>query len=755
MGNEVDIKRDYSLIGTETKKAIENGLAEAEWYTTPVSRSDMRKLLVRKDGPAIRDTIIWFTLIFGSGYTVFLLWGTWYAIFPYIIYSVLYASTSDSRWHETSHGTAFKTDWMNNALYEIASFMVLRQSTVWRWSHARHHSDTIIRGRDPEIAVPRPPDLKKIVLGFFGLSGSIPEIRRILLHASGRIDREVATYLPQHEYSKVIFKARIYILIYLFVIVLSVYFQSLLPLLFIGLPTILGGWLMPVYGLTQHAGLRENVLDHRLNCRTVYMNRIHRFLYWNMNYHIEHHMFPLVPYHALPQLHELVKDDYPVPYKGIIDAYKEIIPALLRQVKDPSFFVERKIPVRKNKSLTGEKRIFHGDPVSMKDGKIEVCNINDLPEGEVLRFDFQNKTYAVYRTINNGIYATDGFCTHGNAHLAEGVVIGDIIECHKHNGRFNIRDGSPVRMPVTLGIKTYTVGVNSGKVILDIGGSEGENQGSDEVERNFRVISNRNLTPLIKELVLSPADGKQFSYLPGQYVQIIVPPFKALFKDFQIDEPFENYWREQGLRLFKAENSIYSKRNYSLAANPATDKLLKFNIRISLPPSGSLVTAGAGSSYVFNLKPGDEVNLTGPYGDFHIKESGREMVYLGGGAGMAPLRSHLSYLFETGKTSRKVSFWYGARSSEDIFYLEYFKKLEQENSNFSFHIALSAPKPEDNWNGSIGFIHEYLLDNYLISHAQPLDNEYYLCGPPAMIRAALKMLKGLGISDDMISFDEF
>ena len=140
----------------------------------------MLELLVRKDGPAIRDTIIWFALILGSGYLVFLWWGSWFVLFPYIVYSVLYASTSDSRWHETSHGTAFKTDWMNNALYEIASFMVLRQSTVWRWSHARHHSDTIIRGRDPEIAVPRPPSLKKILMGFFGLSGSIPEIKTYL-----------------------------------------------------------------------------------------------------------------------------------------------------------------------------------------------------------------------------------------------------------------------------------------------------------------------------------------------------------------------------------------------------------------------------------------------------------------------------------------------------------------------------------------------------------------------------------------------
>jgi fatty acid desaturase/NAD(P)H-flavin reductase/nitrite reductase/ring-hydroxylating ferredoxin subunit len=755
MGNQKVTFRDYSLLGKESKLAVEEGLADAEWYRSPVSRVDMRKLLIRKDGPAIRDTFIWFALIIGSGYLVFLLWGSWFAIFPYIVYSVLYASTSDSRWHETSHGTAFKTDWMNNVLYEIASFMVLRQSTVWRWSHARHHSDTIIRGRDPEIAVPRPPDLKKIAMGFFGLSGAIPEVRRILLHARGRIDPGVATYLPKHEYAKVILKARIYILIYLLVISLSVYFRSLLPLMYIGLPTLLGGWLMPVYGLTQHAGLQENVLDHRLNCRTVYMNRIHRFLYWNMNYHIEHHMFPLVPYHALPDLHELVKEDYPVPYKGIIDAWKEIIPALLRQVKDPSYYVQRKVPERKENIPAGVLRRAAADNDSLANGKIAVCSTDDLPEGEVMRFDFRQKTYAVYRTIANEYFATDGFCTHGNAHLAEGVLIGDTIECHKHNGRYNLRDGSPARIPVITGINTHRVEVSSGKIILDLAGPSGEKSGSEEAGKIFRVISNRNLTTFIKELVLSPLDGQKFSYRPGQYVQITIPPFKAVFRDFNIDEPFGRIWKEAGFLDYKAENSIYSKRNYSLVTNPGKDQYLKFDVRISLPPSGSQVTAGAGSSYVFNLKTGDEVELTGPFGNFLIRDSLREMVYLGGGAGMAPLRSHLSYLFESEKTSRKVSFWYGARSSADLFYLDYFEKLQQDNQNFSFHVALSEPGQYDHMNRGTGFIHEYLRDNYLSTHAQPSEIEYYLCGPPPMIEAALKMLKSFGINDDMISFDEF
>ena len=747
--------RDYSLIGEETKLAIDAGLADAEWYKSPVPRGRMLELLARKDGPAIRDTIIWFALIIGSGYLVFVWWGSWFALFPYIVYSVLYASTSDSRWHETSHGTAFKTDWMNNALYEIASFMVLRQSTVWRWSHARHHSDTIIRGRDPEIAVPRPPDFKKILLGFFGLSGAIPEIKRIIIHASGKIDPAVATYLPEHEYSKVILKARIYIAIYLIVIALSVYYASLLPLMYIGLPTILGGWLMPIYGLTQHAGLQENVLDHRLNCRTVYMNRIHRFLYWNMNYHVEHHMFPLVPYHALPGLHQEVKDDCPVPYHGIIDAFREIVPALIKQSKDVTYYVERKLPERKNINPYGEQIKYVGDTDSLVNGKIAVCPVEDLPEGEVIRFDFQQKSFAVYRTVSNEYYATDGFCTHGNAHLAEGAVIGDIIECHKHNGRFNIKDGTPVRMPVTIGIKTYKVEIANDKVLLNLAGHPVGGPDTDEGEETFRVVSNRNITAFIKEVVLSTTDGKQFSFLPGQYVQLKIPPFKVGFNEFQIEEPFKKIWEEMGLFDFTAENTIYAKRNYSLATNPSADTFLKFNVRIALPPPGSKVTAGAGSSYVFNLKPGDKVKISGPFGDFLLKESGREMIYLGGGAGMAPLRSHLSYLFETVRTARKVSFWYGARSSDDIFYQEYFEVLALNHKNFSFHLALSEPKPADKWNGNVGFIHDCLFKNYLASHNQPGEIEYYLCGPPAMVKVSLQMLKNLGVSDDLIAYDEF
>lgn len=752
MNDVKQIQRDYSLIGVESKKAIEMGLADAEWYQSPIPRDKMRELLVRKDGPAIRDTLLWVSLILGSGYLVFLWWGSVLVIFPYIVYSALYASTSDSRWHESSHGTAFKTDWMNNLLYEIASFMVFRQSTVWRWSHTRHHSDTIIRGRDPEIAVPRPPKIRNLILTFFGVKGVQAEMKRMLSHVVGRIDPEVATYVPEYEYKKVFFVARVYILIYLSVITLSIFYGSILPLMFIGLPTFFGSWLMPLYGYTQHAGLQENVLDHRLNCRTVYMNRVNRYLYWNMNYHVEHHMFPLVPYHALPRLHELMKDDCPKPYNGIIEAFQEIIPAVLKQRKDPTYFVTRVLPETASKTNVRAKNRLVGNGEKLKDGTIEVCSVSDLPKGDVVRFDFDHKTYAIYQTKEGEYYGTEGICTHGNAHLGDGVVIGDVIECAKHNGRFSLKDGSPRRAPVCVGINTYPVFAANDKIYLRLSPSDEKAHGT---EFSFKVVSNANVATFIKELVLEPSNGAPMDFSPGQYIQLMIPPHSLKFKQFHIDAPFKATWESMNLLDCYADNSLYLKRNYSMATNPASEKQLKFNVRMALPPAGKNVSAGAGSSYVFNLQPGDTIKLTGPFGDFQIKPTQREMVYLGGGAGMAPMRSHLSYLFETEKTDRKVSFWYGARSKEELYYHDYFESLQDTHPNFSFHIAFSDPVNGEQAGGPVGFIPDLLYEQYLKNHPHPTEVEYYLCGPPAMIKAGLEMLDRLGIPRELIAHDEF
>lgn len=760
MGSEANVytrapeRLDYSLTGVNASLAVEKGLAEADWYQCFVPRGVMRGLLERHDGPAIRDTILWFALIIGSGVATYFLRHSLWVVFPYAVYSVLYASTSDSRWHESGHGTAFRTDWMNNLLYEISSFMVMRESTVWRWSHNRHHSDTIIVGRDPEIAVPRPPDIKAIIMAFFNLKVIPKYFRRILIHSFGRMAAEERTFIPESEFHKVYFRARIYLAIYLFVIALSIYTRSVLPLFYVGLTNILGTWLLVTYGLTQHAGLAEDVLDHRLNCRTVYMCWLNRYLYWNMNYHVEHHMFPLVPYHALPRLHEAVKDDCPTPYPSLLSAWREIVPTIFRQVKDPAYHVKRRLPETPKRSAA-EIRTSAEAPDA--EGWLKACASEELRPGDVVRFDYGQKTYALYCDAGGRHYATDGLCTHGNTHLCDGLIVGTTIECPKHNGRFNLADGSPARAPICRGLATYPLEARDGSLVINILRPGGAGAREPKTCR-FRVVSNCSVATFIKELVLEPLDGdKRFSFTPGDYIQLDIPAYETIsFRDFDIPEPFAEVWKRQHVFDLVARNPASGKRNnYSLANNRLTESILRFNVRIATPPPGQDCAPGIGSSYVFSLKPGDVVSAIGPFGDFHVKPTQREMIYVGGGAGMAPLRAHLSHLLETEQSARKIAYWYGARSRQEIFYEDYFRSLEAQHRNFRFHLALSSPLPEDNWTGHTGFIHEVLLASYLASHPDPAVPEYYLCGPPMMIKACTRMLDELGVPKQHIAYDEF
>jgi len=336
--------RDYSLLGPDAKRAVETGLAAADWYHSDVPRKEMKAMMKREDQPAIRDTIILFGLMIVFAAIGILLWPSWWSAPFWLAYGVLYGSAMDSRWHECGHGTAFRTGWMNNVVYQIASFCMVRNPVEWRWSHARHHTDTIIVGRDPEIVAMRPPALMRIVVNLFGLIDTWNGLKRMVVNALGTIEAEEADFIPEMEQKKVIRVARIWVAIYAATIALAIWMGSILPLMVIGLPRLYGAWHHVMTGVLQHAGLAENVIDHRLNSRTVYMNPISRFIYWNMNYHIEHHMFPMVPYHALPQLHERIKDDLPEPSPSIFAAYREVIPVLLRQLRYEDFFLRRDLP---------------------------------------------------------------------------------------------------------------------------------------------------------------------------------------------------------------------------------------------------------------------------------------------------------------------------------------------------------------------------------------------------------------------------
>lgn len=338
-------KRDYSLVGESSRRAIETGLASAEWYHTEVARKTMKELMQRSDGPAIRDTLLWIALILGSAAGAIYFWGTWWCVPFFAIYGVLYGSSSDSRWHECGHGTAFKTRWMNDVVYQIASFMLMRNPVVWRWSHARHHTDTIIVGRDAEIAVMRPPDLLRAALAFIGYGDFRHALPALLRQASGRLSDDEKSYIPETEWHRAVVAARWHVAIYVATVALAIYLRSFLPLMLVGLPRLYGSWHMVLTGLLQHIGLADNVIDHRLNSRTVYMNPVSRWIYWNMNYHVEHHMFPMVPYHALPKLHELIKHDLPAPNPSMWHAYREVWPVLLRQLRYEDFYLKRELPL--------------------------------------------------------------------------------------------------------------------------------------------------------------------------------------------------------------------------------------------------------------------------------------------------------------------------------------------------------------------------------------------------------------------------
>lgn len=276
------------------------------------------------------------------------------------------------------------------------------------------------------------------------------------------------------------------------------------------------------------------------------------------------------------------------------------------------------------------------------------------------------------------------------------------------------------------------------------------------------VISNRNVATFIKEFVVRLPEGETLDFESGGYVQIDVPPCEIDYsKDIDVEKEFHSDWDQMNIWNLRMKNSEPIFRAYSMANHPAEGNIVMLNIRIATPPWDNKkktfmnVNPGICSSYIFSRKPGDKVMLSGPYGEFHIKKTRNEMLYIGGGAGMAPLRSHIFHLFHTEKTDRKVSYWYGARSLREVFYEEDFREIEKKFPNFEFNLALSAVLPEDNWNGLTGFIHNVVLENYLKNHPEPEEIEYYLCGPPMMNESVFKMLDSLGVPPENIAYDDF
>ncbi len=280
-------------------------------------------------------------------------------------------------------------------------------------------------------------------------------------------------------------------------------------------------------------------------------------------------------------------------------------------------------------------------------------------------------------------------------------------------------------------------------------------------EWECEVISNRNVSTFIKEFVVKLPEGEVMNFKSGSYAQITIPKYDLKYSDYDIEDKFREDWDKFKMWDLTCRNEVETVRAYSMANYPAEGNIITLNVRIATPPMDRAtgtwmnVSPGISSSYIFSLKPGDKVRMSGPYGDFHIQETDNEMLYIGGGAGMAPLRAQILHLFNTVKTGRKVSYWYGARSKKEIFYEEDFREIERNFPNFKFHIALSDPQPEDNWDGYVGFIHQVILDNYLSKHDAPEDIEYYMCGPGPMANAVKGMLENLGVERSSLYFDDF
>ena len=465
------IRRDYGLSGGNQDAVKLDGVriesrVEEQWWKPKLTRQQMREIMQRRDRPALWHFGLWFVLIGVSAYLAAISWGTWWAFPAFLIYGTIYTS-SDSRWHETGHGTPFRTHWLNEVVYYIASFMAIREAYMWRWSHSRHHTHTYFVGRDPEIQVQRPADLLKILLDFFYLRSGPPEVWRLVRNAFGRPNADVLDFVPERELPKMYWSSRIHLAIIAAFAVWSLAIGSFLPMMFVLLPRFYGGWLQQLLSLPQHAGLGEDTYDHRENTRTVYVNPVFAFLYVNMQYHTEHHLMPMTPFHALPKLHEAVKDQMPPAYKSLWEAYKELIPALIKQATgDPGYRVMRPIPQDlETETETGTAEAPAAAPAEW----VKVGPVEDIDEDDVIRLDHGSRTIAVYRLKGGKFYATDGLCTHEYAYLAEGLVIGGVIECPLHNGRFDIATGRALRAPACDHLETYPVELRGNTLFVRVG----------------------------------------------------------------------------------------------------------------------------------------------------------------------------------------------------------------------------------------------------------------------------------------------
>jgi Na+-transporting NADH:ubiquinone oxidoreductase subunit F len=475
--------RDYSLTGPDAEAAKAAGFENADWYHAPIDPERLKVLMVRRNGRPAFDAILWIVLLVGFGTLAFLTLGTWWAIPAFAVFGTLWGGSGDARWHENGHGTVFRARWANDVMYNISSFMMLREPTMWRWQHVRHHSNTQIVGLDPEVSVKRPPSLLAVGLNYLNLINGPKMVAKMVGHAFGHIDEYTRVIVPADDLRRVVWEARVFVLILVGALVAAIDAGTIVPLLFVDLPSFYGAWFMWFCAVTQHAGLREDVLDHRMSTRTVYINPVFRFLYLNMNYHVEHHMFPAVPYYNLPALHEEIKAYLPPPKTSVLAAYREILHALKMQRKNPTWEIDRhwKPPVEATRDEAGTV-ILRPVPMDSSLGELDLGPTTILAPGELAPAEIEGKNYVLCRMLDGTYALADGVCTHGRTLLATGFLDDCIIECPKHNGRFDIRTGEAIRLPARKPLGTYPVAERAGRLVATVRVEEPEAGSPDLAE---------------------------------------------------------------------------------------------------------------------------------------------------------------------------------------------------------------------------------------------------------------------------------
>ncbi|VGO22910.1 fatty acid desaturase [Pontiella sulfatireligans] len=457
-------------------------IIEEKWFKADIDRREFKALMQKDDIHGLINTTLWIASLLGFGYLSWLAipHGLLYSIPAFLLYGIFYCAC-DARWHESSHHTVFKTQWMNVALNFFSTAMQQRDIIFTTWSHARHHSYTVITEIDPEITVTRPPKFWPHFLDFFSLKECTYYFPILIQHTLGIPSKSAKEFVPEEEFKKMFWWARASFALNMVPVALAVVYQTWIPLLFFIGPKFYANFVQRAFVLAQHAGMDENVWDHRANSRTIKVNPLLGFLYMNMQYHIEHHMHPLMPFHALPKFHERVKEQMPAPYKGMGAVYKEMLPALKEQAKDITYYIKRLVqgvlPERRVVKRKGEKT----ETASGSETFIPQC---DTPEHELawhpalkadeldvndsMNVTINESHYAIYQLEAGNYRATEGVCTHEFALLADGVLQDGCISCPKHNAKYDVCSGKVLTRPGKRDLITYPVRLENGSLMIGL-----------------------------------------------------------------------------------------------------------------------------------------------------------------------------------------------------------------------------------------------------------------------------------------------